>query len=421
MSESLVPNPYPIKVIGGAYLERCLDPEMQLFRGSGARAAAFLASAGVPTTLATFLGFQTTSDFEKLSKIFGYKLECLGKRDEIIFTYIYPLSMPQTMGTSSLKANQVELPEPINAENALIFGMLEQRPPIIAQRAVYDPQNGYLAEPFNKNGSNVDELAIVASYSEANALTGLISPWKICSALMHKTNAQVVIVKYGPYGAWLGTPDNIRWIPSFPTKTVFKIGSGDIFSAAFSYIWLCLHGDPELAAMFASLACARYVQTRLDRFKQIELTSLLCEAKKALLKPNSPPSVHSDRYIYLAAPFFTLMQKWLVNDIQRAIISMGFNVFSPMHDVGLGDGTEIAQKDLAALNKSSALLAILDGLDPGTLFEVGYAIAHKIKVVVVAENIMESDLIMLKGSGCTVYNDLASAIYAACWATLDYE
>ena len=49
---------------------------------------------------------------------------------------------------------------------------------------------------------------------------------------------------------------------------------------------------------------------------------------------------------------------------------LNFNVFSPIHDVGIGKSKEIAQKDLKGLDESDSVFAILNGYDPGTVFEI---------------------------------------------------
>ena len=64
------------------------------------------------------------------------------------------------------------------------------------------------------------------------------------------------------------------------------------------------------------------------------------------------------------------------------------------------------------------MLAILDGLDSGTLFEVGYARAKGIPVVAVAEDVPPRMLTMIEGSGCDVVQDLTTAIYRTCWSLM---
>lgn len=76
----------------------------------------------------------------------------------------------------------------------------------------------------------------------------------------------------------------------------------------------------------------------------------------------------------------------------------------------------MAPLDLAGLDDCQVVLAILNGSDTGTVFEVGYAVAKGIPVVGLAQNMRPEDLKMAIGSGCTIVGDLASAIYQAVWA-----
>jgi nucleoside 2-deoxyribosyltransferase len=119
--------------------------------------------------------------------------------------------------------------------------------------------------------------------------------------------------------------------------------------------------------------------------------------------------------IYLAGPFFTFSQRLLVNDIWNKFKALGLKVFSPFHDVGHGKAQDVVDKDLRGLDESEVVFAIIDGLDPGTLFEVGYAISKKIKVVAYVQNEGEESLKMLEGTNCIIESDFATAIYKTYW------
>jgi nucleoside 2-deoxyribosyltransferase len=54
-------------------------------------------------------------------------------------------------------------------------------------------------------------------------------------------------------------------------------------------------------------------------------------------------------------------------------------------------------------------------MDPGTVFEVGYAKKMGIPVVALAENEREEDLKMMAGSGMTITDDFVTAIYRSVW------
>jgi nucleoside 2-deoxyribosyltransferase len=89
-------------------------------------------------------------------------------------------------------------------------------------------------------------------------------------------------------------------------------------------------------------------------------------------------------------------------------------VFSPFHDVGFG-GQDVAKRDLVGLDECKAVFGIINGNDPGTIFELGYAVAKNKPVSVYAERSQPSDLTMLEGTGCKVFSDYTTAMYNAIW------
>src|SRR5262249_55468674 len=120
--------------------------------------------------------------------------------------------------------------------------------------------------------------------------------------------------------------------------------------------------------------------------------------------------------VYLAGPFFDLAQRWMIEEAYRTLLDHGMEVFSPLHEVGTGLPAEvIVRADLQGLRKCSKVLALLDGADPGTLFEVGYARALDIPVVALAERFEGENLTMIAGSGCDVVRDFATAVYRVLW------
>jgi len=119
--------------------------------------------------------------------------------------------------------------------------------------------------------------------------------------------------------------------------------------------------------------------------------------------------------VYLAGPFFTLNQLWLVKQARTDLRSLGLEVFSPIHDVGGGSPEAVVQPDLAAIKGADILFAIVDGLDPGTVYEIGYARSQGKPVVVYSENETNEDLKMMIGDGCIMQSDYATAIYHTVW------
>jgi nucleoside 2-deoxyribosyltransferase len=84
--------------------------------------------------------------------------------------------------------------------------------------------------------------------------------------------------------------------------------------------------------------------------------------------------------VYLAGPFFSLAERWLVETSRAVLAGLGASVFSPLHDVGVG-GDEVAAPDLDGLRRADAVFALLDGWDPGTVYEVGWAHREDLPVV----------------------------------------
>jgi nucleoside 2-deoxyribosyltransferase len=120
--------------------------------------------------------------------------------------------------------------------------------------------------------------------------------------------------------------------------------------------------------------------------------------------------------VYLAGPFFNIGQRWLVEESRLALLGMGLRVFSPLHDVGMGHAQEVAPKDIEALKVSRSVLALVDGLDAGTLFEIGYARCLGRPVIVLAQSTPEEPLKMLTGTSCEVVSDFVTSLYRAAWA-----
>ena len=106
----------------------------------------------------------------------------------------------------------------------------------------------------------------------------------------------------------------------------------------------------------------------------------------------------------------------MVEQARNSLLAMGLEVFSPYHDVGLGIANDVVAKDLEALDRSDIVFALVDGLDTGTVFEIGYARARGIPVVVYSERHQGGeDLKMMEGTGCILCNDYTTSVYTALW------
>jgi len=206
------------------------------------------------------------------------------------------------------------------------------------------------------------------------------------------------------------SPDAQTVVPAYQTDRVWPIGSGDVFSAIFAYHWAQAKQAPLAAAQAASEATAYYCST--------QLLPIPPDVPSALDAPLIPLIVDEAcvRRVYLAGPFFTMAQRWLVREARDALLTHGVSVFSPFHDVGIGPAETVVPRDVEELDRCDAMLALIDGGDPGTLFEVGYARRRGMPVIAFSQHEPEEALKMLQGTDCRIVDDFATAIYRTAWA-----
>jgi nucleoside 2-deoxyribosyltransferase len=109
------------------------------------------------------------------------------------------------------------------------------------------------------------------------------------------------------------------------------------------------------------------------------------------------------------------MVRALLEEARTHLAAVDLEVFSPLHDVGAGPAESVAPADLAGIANCDRMLALIDGADVGTVFEVGYAISRGIRVVALSETLSIESLKMINGSGCILTKDFASAIFRTAW------
>ncbi|QHG88234.1 PfkB family carbohydrate kinase [Xanthomonas sp. NCPPB 1638] len=397
-----------ITVVGGVYRELCMHPRWDRFFGSGGRAASALATMDVPVELHTYVDHQAGESFAYEAALTGIDLHSIPIPVTPGFHYTHGLSVPVIYGR-----HQENSPIRLRALNVLRFGMIEGDAIIQAERAVYDPQNAVDPKSFAANGSTATELALVLNRHEARLFLGRDAEddEAMARALAEKERATVVVIKRGPRGALVFDRGEISTIPAYLTRRVWKIGSGDNFAAHFASGWLHDGLSAHAAANQASLATAYFC----DHGGIYASRDALAEFQRPPISV-SPAWCMGDRpTVYLAGPFFNLQQLWLVEQARTALMEMGLKVFSPYHDVGHGSAEDVVEKDLKAIRESALMLALVDGLDAGTIYEIGYARAIDRPVVVYSECESPEDLKMMEGSGCFIADDFVSAIYHTVW------
>lgn len=398
-------------VVGGTYLELCREPRWEQLFGSGLRAAAAVSRCASNVTLVTYVSSAQRPTLEGYTATFSIDLRSETIPETLCFRYAHSLARPEIEPPLHLVVRQP--PVSVEADVVLRFGMLEGDAVVRGRRVVYDPQSAHEPRAFAANGSSAEHLAVVANLREARRLTGR-EDLEAAAQSLRDGGAEVVVLKLAARGVVVATAHGLTAVPAYRTDRVFKIGSGDFFAAVFAHEW----GEKQFEAVTAAERASR-------------ATAWYCDTRQADLAPDFPAGVtnmlpvtptsggRQPRRVYLAGPFFTIAERWLIHEARAALLAHEVAVFSPFHDVGLGEAQDVAGADLEALGDCDAVLALADGGDPGTLFEIGYARALGLPVVVLAQREPTESLKMLAGSACEIVSDLGSAVYRAVWAAIE--
>lgn len=400
-------NNSQISVIGGVYHEWCMRPHWDEIYGSAGRAALAIRRMGGLVKLHTYLSSQFSNTFQDFAALEGIELSIVENDEPVGFYYHHGLENPRIQ-TPSVK----QPPLTIKEEKVTLFGMMEGSAIVDADYVVYDPQNPSNPTPFRQTGSSANHLALILNRFEARVFTGLnsASPTELAQEVARLECADVVVIKMGAEGALVYCNGATEIVPAYWTSNVWKIGSGDVFVASFSYAWMSLGLAPVEAARLASKATAYYCE-RSTPPTQKQLSAF---SPAAII----PSKRYQDGFrptVYLASPFFNLGQQWIVEQARNNLLDMGLKVFSPYHDVGPGSAEEVVQVDLDAIDACDLVYAVFDGLDPGTVYEVGYARAKSKPVVIYMENGTEEEQKMMAGSSCVICKDYVTSIYTLLW------
>ncbi len=398
-----------MQIVGGSYLEQIHEPYWRELYGSGIRAAAAIASLSNRVTLHTYLSKGEMTVAEAKAKVLGFTLRVASRESSISFKYFHGLSRPEI----SPHPMRIQREDSIRIESddcILRFGFMEGDAIVKGQTVVYDPQSAFKPEDFAVNGSSADRLALVVNSGEAKALAEKASVEDAGPVLSERSKADVVVIKRGPLGCSVFASGEISHVPAFRTKRINPIGSGDVFAAVFAHFWGEEKRDASEAAEKASRAAAfACAHQQMPLPKDYETQEDLAPIIGSL----------NGKKVYLAGPFFSMPQLWLIEEGLYALRSTGIGVFSPYHDIGKGSADDIYIPDINGLKDSCVVLAFLDGLDPGTLYEIGYAKALGKPVIVFVQGEAEGDLKMAAGGGCIICDDFVTAVYHTIWMAME--
>ena len=403
-----------MRIVGGIYIERSVFPESDVLYGSGGRAAAVLSKLNPEILLTSYVGEDKRRDIAyHAERLWDVELDGHEISKTVTFTYYHGLSAPVIRPTLLLPggAPTIEIDDDI----ILQFGMLEGMAVVRGNKVVFDPQNPEKPELFDANGSEAKTLSYVLNQNEARKISKSDTNDGAAEFLLRQSCVQVVVIKGGAFGATVYTSTSKDTLAAYRTETVWPIGSGDVFAAVFAHFWAVENESPVLAAKYASRGAALYCGKKKI---PLERNEIVIDDDKFVFPPISLKKKPSEVTIYLAGPFFTMGQVWLVDEARTALQGAGFKVFSPFHDVGIGDADTVVPKDIQGIEEADAMFALCDGLDAGTLFEIGYAVKKNIPVIAFGEQTSDEAMKMLVGTGCHVYRDFVSAIYQIQWEAL---
>lgn len=400
-----------IEVVGGVYREWCMRPVWREIYGSAGRAAVAMASMGTSVRLHAYMDRQAKDSMAAQAWLNGFEIAPRDATATAQFDYVHGLAVPRIF----IPPGRHDVIE-FRAENIVRFGMLESDAVVHGDTVVYDPQNAIDPARFARNGSTARRLALILNRHEASLMTGLRNApvREMANALLANGEAAVVVIKQGPLGAFVLDGDKESAVPAYRSGNVWKIGSGDNFVAHFAYRWMSECRPAAESADLASRATAYYCSTagfatraEIDAFAMPPI-----RPSKRFVSGRKP-------MVYLAGPFFSLAQLWLVEEARNALSAMGLQVFSPFHEVGHGSADDVASQDLVAIMSADLVFALGDGLDPGTMYELGHARAAGKPVIVYCENESDGNKKMMLGSGCQFHTDFVSAIYNASWTACE--
>ena len=258
-----------------------------------------------------------------------------------------------------------------------------------------------------------DGVSTIFISTSSHLFNQLGETFESITAAFAKLNPSALVLKENRGGARLYTysPVQSQEIPAQLATTVNSVGVGDVFDAAYL---TCLSDGPLGAVWRASMAASAYAQTtEPDLFKtyvQRDLRLTVSELQE-LGGTSLPWDSRRTYQIYLAAPDFKNADRAAIERAISALTYHNFSVRRPVVENGelpkdsdLITLAETYRKDVDLLRECHLVFAVPTARDPGTLVEVGLAIASKIPVVVYDPNAECMNTMVIAGSSCYSHN-----------------
>lgn len=379
-------------IAGGLYRELCDVPTWNEVFGSGGRAAAAVSALSPGSVLHAYVEDFQSSGPTALKEL-GIEMHLSPRPTGIVFAYFHSLSRPHIQPPPAEIARQPTIQ--VNGNVVLRFGFLEGDAVVNARRAIYDPQTWRAPAMFGANGSVAGELAIVLNELELRSAAGLDDLSAAASHLMKRQDASVIVVKGGTRGAIVFERGcRAARVPAYRSSRVFKIGTGDVFSAIFAHHWAEAGLPAAEAADLASRSVAAYCST-----SRLPLTD-------DAFSNQVPVKYAAPGTVALEGSLNTIGQRYTMEEARFVLRELGVEVTSPAFDGTPGTG-------------AGAVLILADGLGDEGFEQMRRAKDAGTPIVVLREGCARPASGPLDGDGVTVTDDFASALYFVAWAAAE--
>jgi hypothetical protein len=343
--------------------------------------------------LHTFHPRELEADLKVNFEPFGIAVAIYPVRTRFLFEYLHPLARPRIVPLPRPKGPPIA----VEADKVLRFGCLEGDFRVTANRAVYDPQSGSTPSAFGDNGSSAERLALVLNADEILCLAKNDDIGAAATSVMSRENAAAIVVKNGAAGAHVFERDaSPRHVPAYPTRSVYKIGSGDVFSATFAHAWLSLELSATEAADVASRRTADYVEA-----PAFPLSSLPSDRVPAT-------TVCRPRRILIACTETGTTDRWLLEEVTKGLRSLGAVVVRTETSWGNCTPSE-HNRDF------DLVLAVLHDTSRAVM-DVRVELARAKPIVAFANN--SEILEKIQDLGVIATDDLCSALYLTQWVLI---
>lgn len=383
-----------MQIAGGLYTETCITPSWSEEFGSGGRAAAAVSKLSPGSVLHTYARRDNQAGIERLQSL-GLKIQHSHSQNSVAFAYFHPLSKPYIEPTPA----KIFQNDPIHLEGSAVlrFGFLDGDAIVKAERAVYDPQTSNNPATFYKNGSEANELALVVNEAEALSIAPKLNAVEACREIISKQFANLVILKRGTRGVIVFEGGGSEYsVPAYRSERVFKIGTGDVFSAIFAYYWAEETRAPSEAADLASKYVSRYAETRC-------LTPEVYSDSKMV--PIGQTQLHCLR---LEGKIDTIGRRYTLEEACFRLRELGTKVICP-----LVDGPQSSDDNWGAL------LVLSDQPDQLAIDRCTNAMRKGRFTTLFLESCDENLKMELSENVTKVTSDFTTALYHASWSTLD--